>query len=163
MAKKLTPQLIGMVARIVGKISNEDKVSTEDAFEIYAGDLSRNMKKYDVRAEKKEILDLSSKRISTVTPKKPRKKKATKKKPKRRSKTNLITLPDGRKGRLIDPEMIKVKGTAKLTKTDKGTIIEATRKTKKLYVKCSPEAEGVKLDEKSAGCFVQDASYKDLE
>lgn len=149
--KQLTPQLLGLVARKIAQISIKKDVPLDEALEVYSGDLSKTMKKYDLDSSADEIvekaegklnsLSIPKSKVTKSTPK-PKTAKAT---PKPKSKAKLP--------RLADPLMIKVKGEVELIKTEQGTIVKKTAKTKKVSIKCPEGTHGEKLDEDRAGCI----------
>jgi len=179
--KKLSPQLKGLVAKLVAKISYENEINPSDGYLLYIDDLTDSMKKYDLENPKDEIIEDAKKKYEEKYGEPPsfddlptkakenmhdRAREEVKNRIPRSSvpnRANLVTLPSGERGYLKDPTKIKVKGTAHLLKTDFGTMVKATEETKKLFIECDEESKGVKLSEDEGGCFVPEGSFRDYD
>jgi len=145
--KPLTPQLLGLVARKVAQISVKRDIPLDEALEVYSGELSKTMKKYDVDASGDEIVEKAEGKLNSLSISQP--KTVVKSKTKPKTKPKIKAEPTKR---LADPLMIKVKGEVELIKTEMGTIVKRTAKTKKVALKCPEGTHGEKLDEDRAGC-----------
>lgn len=146
--KQLTPQLLGLVARKVAQISIKSDVPLDDALVEYSGDLSKTMRKYDLDASSDEIIEKAEEKLNSISTAKPKAVAKTTPKPKGKAKGKAKITSK----RLADPLMIKVKGEVELVKTEMGTVVKRTAKTKKVALKCPEGTHGEKLDEDRAGC-----------
>jgi hypothetical protein len=156
---ELSPQLVGMVARKISDICKDEEITLKEAFHIYMDGISKNMAKYDIQGQLKEI-------ITSAYEKLPPKAKAhakggsastTNATPKSK---DLQTVMGGElpkpKPKLAKPLAIRVKGSVDLEKDGDGYKVKRTPKTKKVSLFCPEGTTGKKLDDDTAGCVFDD-------
>lgn len=147
--KKLMNTLKGVIASKVYKLASKNKISTEDALIKYVNDLPKKsrMRNYDILSDKEEIIDKANIKMSSGQAKIPAKKTTAKPISKTETKTETET-----EKLYAKPDLVKIKGQAKLVESDEGYYIERTDKTKMVGLKCPSGSTAKKIDQDRAGC-----------
>jgi hypothetical protein len=144
-SKKLINTLKGIIASKIYKLANKNSISLEDALKKYINDLPKKsrMRNYDILADKDEIIAKAKSKMSNGLAKIPTKSKA-------KSSSNT---QDAEKEQLYaKPDLIKIKGEAKLVESEEGYYVERTDKTKMVGLKCPSGTTAKKIDNNRAGC-----------
>jgi hypothetical protein len=152
---KLSPQLLGMVARKIADICVDEEIKLKEAYQIYMDSISDNMAKYDIKGQLKEIIKSAYEKLPKEA--KERSKGNSKPKSKAREVQTVMgnDLPKPKK-KLAKPLAIRVKGSVDLVKEGEGYKVKRTPKTKKVSLFCPEGTTGKKLDDETAGCVFED-------